>query len=114
MTKVTTTTLDLITLDALGRHGWDKGQPCLVDLYLTGNVPTFEVSSSKGLNTTIALAFDIKCMKHSDSTEYDQVFTVVTNEIDFTGSVSVHQIYFLNMIYFSDQNHAWILSINSY
>lgn len=84
--------MNIETFGKLKSHGWDNGQPCVADIYATGNMPTFKVTQKHGLNVTLGLAFDIKCKKHADSTEFDQVFTLVTKEIDFVGSVSIFLI----------------------
>lgn len=76
-TALTTTELDLATLGAMKRHGWDNGQPCVTDVLATGPVPHVDISSD-GLNATFALSLDVKCKKHSNSTDFDHVFTVVS------------------------------------
>jgi hypothetical protein len=91
-------------------HGWQNGQPCVTDLYATGNVPHIDISQTNGLNMTLALALDIKCKKHENSTQFDQVFTIVTKEIKFTGSVSafIFHIQYLIFIFKIDKNYSWI------
>ena len=87
-TAITTTELDLATLGAMKRHGWDNGQPCVTDVLATGPLPTVEITKS-GLNAAFALSLDVKCKKHSTSTEFDHVFTVVTNEIKLNAAVEI-------------------------
>ena len=38
-TALTTTELDVATLGAIRRNGWDLGQPCVTDVNATGETP---------------------------------------------------------------------------
>ena len=50
--------------------------------------PQIKISEDFGVSMTSQLGLDFICKKTDDS-EYFQVFTILTNEIDFTGTLQI-------------------------
>jgi hypothetical protein len=92
VTAITTTELNLATAGAMKKHGWENGQPCVTDVLATGEVPHLDVTQKHGLNATFVLSLDIQCKKHSNSTEFEHVFTVVTKEVKINAAVSTQSL----------------------
>lgn len=84
--SITTTELNELTLGAMKRHGWENGQPCNIDIYAIGPSPTIFID--EGLNVTLTLSLDVKCKKHSNSTQFDHVFSVISELIKVNATVS--------------------------
>ena len=57
------------------------------------------VRKEEGVSFSVQLGFDFKCKKNADMTYYSQVYTLITNKIDFNAKVSIMKL-FDNLIYF--------------
>lgn len=91
---ISTTAINVIFLNKLKKAGFDNGQDCEIEIKIVGDMPEYYVTKAEGLHLKTALGFDIKCKKHADSTEFSQVMTILTKEIDFITKVSKAGIVF--------------------
>ena len=87
---ITTTTLDFMPdlFGKLSKNGFDKGQPCLLEIRTWGDEPELNITKATGLHFDGQIALPLKCKKHESDDFYSQVFTIISNRIQFTGLVS--------------------------
>lgn len=86
---IDTTALDIVLLGKLTRNGWAYGQKCVIDIEVIGETPDIFITKKNGLSFSSQLAIDLKCKRNKDATEFDQVFTIVTQPILFTGKIEI-------------------------
>ena len=85
---VDTTILNTALLGQMDNYGYEPDQPCQTRIYAYGEPPSIKISEDFGVSMTSQLGLDFICKK-SENSEYFQVFTILTNEIDFTGTLEI-------------------------
>lgn len=86
--ELDTTILDAALLNQLSNAGYENEQPCIARLYAYDNVPLLILSEQEGVSFTTQLGIGIECKKNNFS-EFSEVFTILSNHIDFTGKFQV-------------------------
>jgi hypothetical protein len=103
--EIDTTILNTALLGQLDDYGYEPDQPCNARIYAHGTPPLIKLSQEYGVSLTSQLGLDFKCKKSND-TEYFQVFTILSNQIDFTGTVSKFTISPFNFSNYSFQSRT--------
>jgi hypothetical protein len=69
---ITTTTLDFMPdlFGKLSKNGFDKGQPCLLEIRTWGDEPELNISKATGLHFDGQIALPLKCKKHESDDFY--------------------------------------------
>jgi len=88
LSGITTSTINDLVLFKLHKAGFDYKQPCSIGILTVGDMPQLYTTKKEGLHLKATLGLDLMCRKHENDTEYSQVMTFITKEIDFTGLVS--------------------------
>ena len=88
--STSTTIVNDITIGAMGRHGWDDGQPCYYTIRSPrGTTKTLALSEAHGLTLNVTLAYDLACQKHASDPKAYPVLTVNLEPLVFSGNVTI-------------------------
>lgn len=56
---ITTTSVDIATLNKLHNAGWKLNEPCIIDILLVGDMPELYITQKNGLHVSATIAFDL-------------------------------------------------------